>query len=446
MNALAYSSRRLTTASVPSSRRLGIVVEERVPAVRQTPVSVVYGLWAPSWTPVIGKTPVPWRFDPSFEPEDPWAQRAMMSMCNVPDRLRVAKASCWIVLFKIWLQERTRQFPSRSFDKDVVEWYPTTDKTADLWIVDGKLRACSLDFMGDVDKNLPAGKVLEYKAKWDTYVAEMNTQASLSASTAWATSEGWQGAEAARTVVASTVETILTECTVSWVGLTFFTGDPVLASMVLSLMIANTVWLTSVMTFFLHWTIGPVEIIFLVMFLGYSVTFGLHMAFNYAVVGNETPELHHLHNWVKRRRALRGARLGGVAKKFEVDAVPHGNHDSNDDVPLEGRELREARARLAVHRVGLAEVLSTISTLGSAVFLLVCRLEFFFRLGVVVIVIVVLSAITSVTVFPALLVLFGPGPDPCYKRLPRQAFAAICGSFKRPSRDGYAQDAPLLDR
>lgn len=444
-NATAVVATSPTTSPTPPPvsglRRLGWIAQGDVPEDRQIRVEVVFGLWAPDRTPLVGPTPVPWRFDPMFEPDDPWAQRAMLRLChNLTEDLKVTWSDCWIETFKQALPLAGQRFPSRNVHEDVVRWRRSSGDQSQIWIVDGKMRAASFGFWCDINNRVSADKLLKYKEKWDLYLELRNSEASLTASRAYHSSQVWVGSEAAVAVVESTLETILLACTVSWLGVWLFTGDPVLATIVLCTMLANTIGLTFFMTVIMSWKIGAIEIIFLVVFLGYSVTFGLHMAYNYSAIGADDPEMLRVQIWARHRRALRG-RTG-------VDASTPASQNSMDTLDLAaepllvGRELRKARTRTAVLRIGAAVLASTFSTIGSSMFLLVCALNIFIRLGFVIVATVALSLVSTMFVLPAVLVLIGPPPDPCYKRRPRQAILALLGRGRRPKG---GKEEPLLD-
>merc|ERR1712096_592250 len=71
-------------------------------------------------------------------------------------------------------------------------------------------------------------------------------------------------------------------------------------------------------------------------------------------------------------------------------------------------EIRMARTYDAVQRVGGATLGSAITTLGSSFFLMFCVLRVFFKLGVVVFMVTLLSIVFALLVLPAILLLFGP--------------------------------------
>jgi len=461
----------------------------------------------------------PWRFDPLFQPDNPWAQRSMLAACeDHTEDLAATWVDCWIMSF----QQLVQHFPSRSFDDDFASVYSYLSDFSDyLWYVDGKLRACEMKYWADFSTSSSTSKVLAYQKKWDAYVASLNAAASVTANHVWHTSSTFVSAEATEAVISSTVSTIVTECLVSWIGILVFTRDPVLATIVLGMMLANTIVLLFFMTYLMEWTIGPIEIIFLVFFLGYSMTFGLHMAFNYSQITPSDPQLENMLEWESfredRRGELRRKRFrpfssrplpiangpnlpaigegggeegGGAVKHEELPAgasseeqqpearpgveatedaeceaqspaaAKYLNADQNTNgvkekesqavgrFLLTNKELRLARTRLAVLRVGSAIWASTWSTVGSSVFLLMCQLAIFVRLGYVIIIVVSLSLLGTLFLMPAVLVLIGPSNDPCYKSRPRWFLIYIklvLQGQHRNQRAGEKQDAPLLE-
>jgi len=284
----------------------------------------------------------------------------------------------------------------------------------------------------NVKSNVKSSFVLEYKQKWDSFVAERNYKATLTANRAWHVSSLWVRAQAQEALVSSTANTILLECAVGFAGILMFTGDPVLAVLVLALIIANISGLAFFMISVMGWLIGPIEIIFLVVFLGYSVTFGLHMANSYNQARTSCAEVLKFEAISRRPRARQRS-----AEPVLLAELPH--LDS-------AAERRRARTRMAVIHVGGAILSATVSTIGSSIFLLFCSLVLFIRLGCVIICVTCLSLVSTLLVLPAVLLLLGPSEKPCYKRIPFKAYQAAiqwAGSF-RSSRQGNGLQPPLL--
>lgn len=77
-------------------------------------------------------------------------------------------------------------------------------------------------------------------------------------------------------------------------------------------------------------------------------------------------------------------------------------------------QIRLARTRLAVMRVGAAILSSGFTTLGCSAFLLLGVMRIFAKLGGVVITVTLLSILCSLVVLPAAIILFGPPLEPWY--------------------------------
>jgi len=447
---------------------------ETVPPSSQMTVIVTWGLLSPRSEPLVGPPDQKWGFDPTFEPSNPWAQRALFSMCmDVLDDLRVTSKTCWVSVFRNWAQRVGRKFPSRDFDNDLIDWYTVDPVVAheNIWFVSRKMTACRMWFNVDFSRHASASNILEYKKRWDDYVASMNSVASLTANRAWHTGDAWVASEAQVAIIGSTANTIIIECACGWFGIMVFTGDPYLAFLVLFLVIVNISGLVFFMVGVMGWKVGPIEIIFLVVFLGYSVTFGLHIAVNYSEVMPGDRELEQAMKLSMRRFAA-SSQVGVHGSDGDVDFVMsnpwettpqekvptwnassvvhctsatchlHPNFrrrglnvlengcSSEATTPLSPAELRKARVCVAVLRVGGAIVSSTLSTLGSSVFLVVCTLSIFVKLGFVIMIVVGLSITFTLVVLSAVLMLVGPDPEPCCKRYARLVARQIVVCFE----------------
>lgn len=156
------------------------------------------------------------------------------------------------------------------------------------------------------------------------------------------------------------------------------------------------------------WEITPIEVLFILIFLGYSVTYGLHVAHNYAEVREDDPEL------VASEAMAANARL---TKWEQQDVEQYGEMpELRDGFEMTARELREARTRTAILHVGGAVISCSVSSVGSSSFLLLCVLNIFPKLGAIVICVTSLSIFLTLVGLPAVLIVCGPPPRPCYKR------------------------------
>merc|ERR1712048_1552116 len=163
-------------------------------------VIVVYGITPLNQDFLDGKTE--WAFDSKFDPESPWTQRAMLSMCSdaqQQENLNVLSTSCWIFDFRDWLNARGERFPvgrfgdfhSRlgSFMSD------NEDASGAMWLNEnGQMRATSLRF--EVKLGYSSYYILEDQKLWLEYVDKQNAVAHTTADMAWPTSQSWADAEA----------------------------------------------------------------------------------------------------------------------------------------------------------------------------------------------------------------------------------------------------------
>jgi hypothetical protein len=422
-------------------RRLAVVSPSR-----RADITVVWGIQAPRAVPLVGPQEWLWKYDPTFEPQDPWAQRALLRMCEPDKQLLVLESTCWISSFKEMLQTEGKRFPSRTFDDDVVSWYNShlTMAQSSLWMESRKVKACKFAFIVNFDKHIKADITLDYKERWDDYVEKLNDVAPLTANKAYHSTGAWVSAEATIAIVMSTLITVLIECACGYLGIVVFTGDPALATLVLFLVLENISGVLFFMLSLMGWTLGPIEIIFLVVFLGYSVTFGLHMAVNYSEVQVDDQEFKLVVADVKQHKLKAAAKL--VENKGESDSS--GSEYETDRSPEEKLtkvEIRTGRTTVAVLHVGSAIGSATFCTVGSSIFLLICTLQIFVKLGCVIIVVVALSLIFTLIALPAVLIVVGPAPVPCHKRVFRSLVQAIQRMQEGPPVQGdFTEGEPLV--
>lgn len=410
--------------ALPSSSRAAasprlLQVVATVPASDQIDVAILFGILAPRRTPLVGVVKNPWSFDPAFEPGNPWAQRAILSMCtNLPPELQVVTTRCWIQRMRTFLQATLgKPFPSRDFDEDVVSWY-NSDRTIagdQTWFVRRKMLACKVEFYVDRSKQMPAHKVLAYMAKWDDFVNSQNNAASVTSNQAWHTAAVWVSAEAEVEIVSSTEATIVLSIALGGLGMLIFTMDLWLSILVLLVVTGITGGLTFFMVVVMSWSIGPIEVIALVIFIGYAVNYALHVAHHYALVTMEDVR----HEEAEARSSANAAEGGDAGKPAKA---------------LTPRELRLARTRIAVLHVGKAMFSSAVSTIGSSVFLLFCTLTIFSKLGAIVIAVTLLSITFALVTMPALLILVGSPLRPWHMQM-ADWVAKKAGCFPKPARD-----------
>lgn len=410
-----------------------------VPKNKQIDISIVWGIRAPKFTPLVGPSKQQWSYDPTYEQSNPWAQRALYNVCkDLPENLKIIQYKCWISDFRSDLLFAGRKFPSRSFDADMVAWAPNSvSGTEQTWFVDGVVAASMLTFRVDFSSGAGSTAILEYKAVWDKYLDALNADASLTANAAWNTASAWVSAEAEKAIIESTIVTIIVAAASGWGCMLLFTGDPSLAALVLVLVLGVIIGLTFFMVVVMGWAVGPIEVISLVVFVGYAVTYALHVAHIFgedthgcSIVDKNSSEAVKQDEDLEVQGALAEGRDEVVIDTQAIDkeAADEEQPDLTASKASEHEsfsEQKRARVARAVQRVGVATISSAASTVGASVWLLGATMQVFTKLGTVVIAVSVLSCIASLVILPAALIMFGPGVDPWHIRMKRWLLSCL---------------------
>lgn len=439
----------------PQPRRLQSQ-EPTVRAASQINVQVMWGIRPALTTPIVGQLDELWTWDPTFEPQNPWGQRSLWAMCSHPwvvpgGHLDVTTTYCWLDSFRRYLKRSEKKFPSREFASDVVGWsYTEPLMPSDyLWMQDQQLKATFVEFKVDRSDTMPSKDAAEYKTLWDEYIIARNAEASVTANHAFHTSSKWVVTEAEEAIISSTLSTIIISASSAWFGVLVFSGDPALACMVTVLVLSIILGLAFFMTCMMGWQIGPIEVISLVIFVGYSIDFSLHIAHSFGEVNPSDPEMLQLEAIVrdreKRFRAathgkeqdlemleggggigIRGAGLGsprgtsadGAGQEFLLhesdDVIRYRPTSLSAEISSSPYRLRVARVRCAMLRLGGATLSSAVSTVGSNIFLLFTTMNIFVKLGAVIITVTVISITAALVVLPAALMLCGPPHGPWF--------------------------------
>jgi len=463
----AFHPRRLNNFLVipqQSGRYSGL----QIPSSKQTQVSLLFGIRPPDSTPLVGAPEREWSFDPTFEPQNPWAQRAMLDMClNVRAELQVIGSDCWIYRFRIWMSVNypKERFPSRSFDAMVALFFADAagkiDASNNLWMENKVVKASKFEFRCNFNSDAAAADGIVYQDKWNSYVDNMNAVASLTANHAYATADVFKRSEAEEALIGSTIETIVIAAVLAWLGCAIFTGSVLLACLVTFLVLGIIAGLAFFMVVLCGWKIGPIEVVSLVVFMGYAVTYSLHIAHNYGEVDLDTKGFLEYENaWIlkekkrqirrtKRRKMYTKSGNSDAAETQGSDADPSGSTENEqDDFMFDGIKnddkdslaaLRRAKTRMAVLHVGGATMSSAASTLGSSFFLLFCTMNIFLKLGSVVIAVTLLSIVFALVPLQAVLMVLGP-KETCFQAFHRSSRENVGGDLTDPRQPLVASD------
>jgi len=297
---------------------------------------------------------------------------------SLRDDLRVTNRECWIEAFESFVtQQKGERFPVtpdkfHAFTQEFAassrsDWQTWSSA---LWLRSGQIKASVLHFVIDLRNWGDAAESLVHMENWDKYVLAYNVQASRFARGAWHTSDQWVRAEAQMRLISSTVETLAVANTMAFLGMVAFTWNCILASVVVLMTVMVVAWLAFFIVVCMGWLIGPVEVISLIVFIGYATTYSLHIAHMYGQPG---------------------ATKGAVPACVSGDAA-----------------TRFRRTNYALKSMGSAAFGSAVSTAGCACFLVACRLVLFQKLGAVVLVVTLYSIFAALGPLPAILMIMGP--------------------------------------
>mmetsp|Transcript_57841 Transcript_57841/g.102759 ORF Transcript_57841/g.102759 Transcript_57841/m.102759 type:complete len:1149 (+) Transcript_57841:67-3513(+) len=369
-----------------------------VPTEQQATVDVVFGMDLKMTGSFLGAVEADtlWSFRTSFNHRDPWTQRSMLNFCEaMPETLKVTRKVCWIENFKNRILSKGNRFPvlESDFDSEFEDFarrelISNTQVDNWVWHSDYQMQASLFTFKIDLHTRSSAYVAIDHKKFWDDYLAEYNSKALLAANGAIQTSSLWVQAEAVKELVASTVSTMAVAIAFAFIGMLIVTVDLLLSMFVVLSTLANVCFLAAFMVLVMNWNIGAIEIVALIAFIGYAMTYSLHIAHRYSsygpspVPGKKTPK--DTQNWAP--------------------------------------QIRNMRTHFAIQTIGQAALGSAITTVGCALPLLFCLLTIFVKLGLVVLVVTILSIIMALGPLPASLLWLGPrDPGTAIRRLCRRA-------------------------
>merc|ERR1712224_1006004 len=209
---------------------------------------------------------------------------------GTPRDLLVASRACWIADFHVWLvtQHSSLRFPLKSHDftDKVMEFSQLgrvgVNKAKDfMWIENNKLKGAYFKFQLDYSKTADAHKSLDLKSKWDAHVQAFDEENSDAIRGIWHTSTLWVRVEAETEILGSTLSVVILAVALAFLSVLIFTQDLVLSIYV----VLSTLGVIACLAFFIiivmGWALGTIENIALIVFIGYAVTYSLHIAHKY---------------------------------------------------------------------------------------------------------------------------------------------------------------------
>jgi hypothetical protein len=381
------SLRRLADYTPNARRRI-------VPSSKRPKVRVVFGLKVVRSLPWLGEIKGnTWEYLPKFDLSDPWAQRNVYSFCkNFADEatqksLRLIKTWCWMEDFRNWIRsDKGPRFPvlREDFDSYALEYIRTsvqaTRGTRYVWVVDGKIRAFYVSVDINEDERMAPEKAQKIMKEWDAYISDWNDNAIEDVRGAFHVSKLWVSAVRLEQLMTSVFFTLVTLIGLAFIGMLFFTKSLMLSMFVVGMTTLVISYLFSFTINLMRWPLGLLEVVAIIYFIGYAVTYSLHIAHKYASFSGKNKE-----------------------NLCDIDAAAGPN-----------QQVRFQRASHALKAIGGATMGSSITTAGTSLFLVFCQLQLFVKLGVMCLAVTILSIFAALGPLVALMMVVGPvNPGRC---------------------------------
>jgi predicted RND superfamily exporter protein len=393
---------------------------------KQIKIRVIWGILANTQTLWLGERAEKdmWSYLTTFEISVPSTQRNIFYFCqnlakNTTVSLRVARRWCWMINFRDWLKNQNQRFPVPSYQFDSLakkfiseqSAYTDTPGNKYIWMVDGRIRGMYISVDCDVSKNSEDSKLLDEKKKWDQHLAIYNEAALFSGKGAFHVSESWVRAEATEEVIISAVVTLVILLLLAFLGMVLFTWSIALSFIVVLATIAVIAGLAFFLVVILQWEMGMIEVIALVYFIGYAVTYSLHITHKYAHVEEHIKNAHSISETdlaPVRQVSPTGTGRGPLTAGAGVGPLESDMAAGESILAQDYETIRFHRSHFAIRSMGGATLGSAATTAGAAFFLCFATLTIFQRLGSMCLIVTILSILVALGPLPAFLLCCGP--------------------------------------
>jgi hypothetical protein len=456
----------------PLARHLQDTTAVSIHPSNEIDANIIFGMEVTGSSPLLGpqKTQA-WEYRPSFNLQDPWAQRRFERLCKEMPQdktLKIMRSSCWLIGFRdVWIGEGN-DWPVRpiyDMNSEVITYANNfmTDgfqTTTYIWIEGGVVKATFVPFILSVPKTVDSTLAMELMGEWTKYTEEFNSQAEPAIKGIWHASKLWVRAEAEKVIIDSTLNTLAISLGCVWIGIFIFTRSMHLAFLVMIVVMSIIICLLFFMTVMMEWPIGAIEVLSLIVFVGFAVDYCLHVAHKYHTchinavtdlppeeedeedmdaLASESPKGRLSQSSSQSHRTSISSRSRGRAstmssnsggrtsktgrtsrsrrstiaidigdKPLETKTVPHQAKAAVVLLAMNRPEERFARCKYALERMGGAVMGSAFTTVGCAAFLLPCQLLIFVKIGSVVMAVTIYAILYTILPLPALLMQCGP--------------------------------------
>lgn len=305
--------------------------------------------------------------------EDPIVQIGLSRLCRIieeqGDLLAVRQHSCVIEAFKDYLAKNSIDFPVTPGRRihELLDWFIShrldhLEKwRKDVGFIEGRVRFIQLEIRTNLPKTMPAADAWAWSLRWDEYIHMINTKTNppFALPHCFHTSSLWVRADAERQLIDSTMLCALASVVFATGVVFWFLADVWLGILLMTTVVCIIIALATIMFTVYGWSFGAIEAISLIIVIGFSVDYALHVAEFY----NQSPET-----------------------------------------------TQYLRVQDALRRTGGALLGAAATTLLACPPILFCSIHMFVQFGMTLIANMLLALIFSVLFFAALLVAVGPMP------------------------------------
>eukprot|EP00930_Biecheleria_cincta_P069571 TRINITY_DN5729_c0_g1_i1.p1 TRINITY_DN5729_c0_g1~~TRINITY_DN5729_c0_g1_i1.p1 ORF type:complete len:1828 (-),score=246.14 TRINITY_DN5729_c0_g1_i1:262-5436(-) len=339
--------------------------------------------------------------DKNFDFSRASVQEAVAKACAeaeaLGDKLGVRRGRCFTTDFAIWLKTQGKTgYPSPGPEihgllAKFMQLRLTMDYDLTVGLSDDGSRVLwvQLLFETNLPHKLPAQEAWKWSEQWDNFVEDFNRrEAGPSLGKVFHTCDIWVRAETEVTLVRSTLMCAVFSFCCAFLAVILFLRNLALGVYLILSIICVVVCLAALMFGIIGWPFGAVEAIGLIVFVGFSVDYSMHLA--------------------------EAFRQSQGATRFE-------------------------KMRDGLQRTGGAIFSSACTSLMAGLPLLFCTIQVFVKFGITVVSNTVLSLAFSLFFFAALLMAAGPIEDPCIT-----IFGSLLGR-KQPAQDRDLVVGTVLD-
>lgn len=394
-------------------------------------------------------------YKPHFKLENPQTQRRLLAVCEEwPAELRVASQHCWILGFKDWWIRQGGEWPLHETDDFHAQAHTyamnsLTDSIQThtfIWFDDAdRVIATYVRVRLDLHAEGSFEEALALKQVWDDHWLQVGSEDPELANPIHV-GMTWRTAEATSVIVTSIINTFLVALGCVVLGVAVFTSSFHLAAFVGVAVLSIILNLLFVMTVVMDWKLGTIEVLSLIIFMGFAVDYCFHIAHKYhsckvvAVTkghalldgdGRKVPPSL-CHGCCKRGDGTGGGTGDDSLDTVVCDVVPTSSLQSGQRLSERERNLltrsrtqeRFERSRHALTSIGTSVLGSALTTLFSSSVLMLCEVHVFYKIGIVIMAVTSFALVYALFPLVATLMLIGPCEDD--SRAAKQLLRSMC--------------------